>query len=109
MFNLTKQERQVVLFLIIAALAGSGINYLVKKYSSVKVVAYFNQDISRVNLNRADKEALMGAWGIGEKLAGRIIEYRKKQGSFRDIEELKNIKGISGSKYEAIKEYFYLE
>lgn len=109
MFNLTHEERKVILFLISVALIGIGINFLQKKYSQVKVVSYISQDINKVNLNRADKEMLLGIWGIGEKLAERIIEYRQKQGDFKEIEELQNIKGISKSKYEAIKDYFSVE
>lgn len=109
MFSLTRQERQVILFLITVALVGIGINFLVKRYSQIKVIRYLNQDISRFDLNKADKEMLIGVSGIGEKLAQRIIEYRRQQGDFRNIEELRNIKGISSSKYEAIKDYFFVE
>lgn len=109
MLNLTPQERQVILFLIIVALIGIGINFLGKRYSQVKVIAYLNQDIGKINLNKADKDMLMGVSGIGEKIAERIIEYRERHIKFKYIEELKDIKGISESKYEAIKEYFYLE
>lgn len=109
MFNLTLQERQVILFLIAVALAGTGINFLTKRYSQVKVIACINQDAGRVDLNKADKETLMGVSGVGEKLAQRIIEYRQDRGGFKAQEELKNIKGIGKSKYEAIKEYFVVE
>jgi len=106
---LTHQERQVILFLIIITLIGIGINFLGKRYSQVKIIACLHQNLGKINLNKADKDMLMGVSGIGEKTAQRIIEYRQKQGSFEDIEELKNIKGISINKYEVIKEYFYLE
>lgn len=106
---LTHQERQVILFLIIVALIGIGINFLGKRYSKVEVIAYLSQEIGKVNLNKADKDMLMGVSGIGEKIAQRIIEYRERHIKFKYIEELKDIKGIGESKYEAIKEYFYLE
>lgn len=106
---LTQEERKVILFLIIVALIGIGINFLVKKYSKLEIVNYLNQDISKLNLNKANKEMLIGIKGIGEKLAQRIIEYRNKYDDFKSIEELRNIKGISNSKYEAIKEYFFVE
>ncbi len=109
MLNLTPQERQVILFLIILLLSGIGIDFLGKRYSRFKAVAYINQDIGRIDLNKADKEALIGIAGIGEKLARRIIEYRRQQGSLSGIEELKNIKGLKGNKYEAIKDYFVIE
>lgn len=109
MLNLTKQERQVILFLIIVALVGIGINFLVKRYSQSKVIAYLNHDINKVNLNNADKAMLMSVPGIGEILACRIIEYRRLKDDFKDMEELKNIKGIGKFKYDSIKDYFLIE
>ena len=109
MFNLTREERQVVLFLIAVALAGRGIDFLANKYLPVKTIARFNQDLGKINLNSADKDLLMSVPGIGEKLSKRIIEYRDKQTSFGSIEELKNIKGITESKYEKIKNYLIVK
>lgn len=109
MFNLTQEERQVVLFLIAVALAGLGIDFLTNKYLPVKTVAGLTQELGKINLNSADKDMLMSVPGIGEKLAQRIIEYRDKQISFGSLEELKHIKGISESKYEKIKDYVIVE
>lgn len=109
MFNLTREERQVVLFLITVALAGRGIDFLANKYLPVRTIAGFNQNLGKINLNSADKDLLMSLPGIGEKLSQRIIEYRDKQTIFGSPEELKNIKGISESKYEKIKEYLIVE
>ncbi|MBU3958669.1 MAG: helix-hairpin-helix domain-containing protein [Candidatus Omnitrophica bacterium] len=108
MFNLTPQERQVILFLTSAILLGIGINFLVKRCSHVKFIAYLNQDIGKADLNKADKEVLIGIPGIGEKMACRIIEYRREHGGFKDREELKKIKGIGNSKYKSLKDYFFL-
>ncbi len=56
-----------------------------------------------VNINRGSMEALMLLDGIGEKTAQKIIDYRKSQGGFKSIEELKNVPGIGDKKYEQIK------
>lgn len=106
MINLTQDERRAVLFLIAIALAGLTANFLVKKYSPSKNIASFSQDIGKINLNTADKNLLISAPGIGEKLAGRIIEYRQRQQNFYSKEELKNIKGITNYRYEKIKDLF---
>ncbi|MFA5410875.1 MAG: helix-hairpin-helix domain-containing protein [Candidatus Omnitrophota bacterium] len=105
-FSLTPQERRVVLFLTGIALLGIGADFLLKKYFPGKAVSSLSCDIGKVDLNSADKELLMEVPGIGDKLAGRIIEYRKKQEAFYSIEELKNIKGIGNYKYERIKDAF---
>ncbi|MBL7196768.1 MAG: helix-hairpin-helix domain-containing protein [Candidatus Omnitrophica bacterium] len=109
LISLTRQERQVILFLIVIALLGLGINFLTKHFSQIRVIGYISQDIGKINLNQADKEALIDISGIGTKLAQRIIDYRQQKGWFRNITELKKIKGISESKYEAIKDYFIVD
>ena len=105
----TRQERQVILFLIIVALLGLGINFLAKHYSQIRVIGYVNQDIGKISLNQAEKDTLIDVPGIGAKLAQRIVDYRKQNGDFRNIAELKNIKGIGASKYEAVKDYFIVD
>jgi len=108
MFSLTRQERGVVLFLLALALAGLGINFLVKRYAAVKAFVCVTPRMGKVNLNETDKQTLIGIPGIGEKLAQRIIEYRSQQGGFQEIEELKKIKGITGYRYEKIKDLLYI-
>jgi competence protein ComEA len=49
-----------------------------------------------ININTADKETLMSVIkGVGEKKAEAIIAYRKENGSFKSIDDLANVKGIS--------------
>lgn len=105
MFNLTREEQQVLLFLIAVTSVGAGINFLVNRYLPVKTLAGFSQDFGKIDLNSADKDMLMSVPGIGEKLAQHIIEYRDKQTTFGELEELKNIKGITESRYEKMKDY----
>lgn len=108
MLNFSKQEQQVILFLAIVSLAGLGIDYSRKNFSSSKIIACINRDVTKIDLNQADKSTLMSLRGIGEKIAGRILEYRRLQGGFSNIEELKSIKGITNTKYEKIKDEFVI-
>lgn len=48
----------------------------------------------KININKATKAELSQLTGIGEKYAERIIEYRNKNGNFKKIEDLLNVKGI---------------
>jgi len=109
MFSLTRQERQVILFLIAAALIGMGIDFLCKINSDKQIIAHITEDLAKIDLNSADKDLLMSVSGIGTKIAERITEYRKQQGAFQDLAELKNIKGITGYRYEKIKDYFTIK
>jgi len=59
---------------------------------------------SEVSLNTASKEELTALPGIGESKADDIINYRNSNGGFKDIEELKNIKGIGDAIFDKIKD-----
>lgn len=48
----------------------------------------------KIDINNATKAELSQLVGIGEKYAERIIEYRKKNGNFKKVEDLLNVKGI---------------
>lgn len=57
-----------------------------------------------ININTASKEELDKLTGIGPAMAERIIEYREKNGGFRDVNEIKLVSGIGEKLYEKIKE-----
>lgn len=57
-----------------------------------------------INLNTATEAELETLTGIGVSTAKKIIDYRKKNGKFKSIEEIKNVSGIGDAKYAAIKE-----
>ena len=56
-----------------------------------------------VNLNTATKDELVALPGIGPAKAQAILDYRSKNGAFKSIEELKDVKGIGAKRYEKIK------
>jgi comEA protein len=47
-----------------------------------------------VNINTATKEELMSLKGVREKRAQEIIDYRKKNGNFKSIDDLEKVPGI---------------
>lgn len=57
-----------------------------------------------VNINIASMEDLMTLPGIGESKAKSIITYREENGTFKSIEELKNIVGIKEGVYQKISD-----
>lgn len=58
----------------------------------------------KVNINTADKQELQKLTGIGEKKAEQIIAYRQQKGSFKKIEELKEVSGIGDKTFAAFKD-----
>ncbi|MFH0855688.1 MAG: helix-hairpin-helix domain-containing protein [Candidatus Omnitrophota bacterium] len=109
MINLTQEERKVILFLAAVAVLGVAVNFAAKQLGGVKAIACFSEDLGKVDLNHADKKVLLGISGIGDKLAQRIIDYRDKRAGFNGLDELKDIRGITDSKFTRIKEYLIVK
>ncbi len=63
-----------------------------------------NSNNTIININTANETELEELPGIGASIAGRIIEYRNKNGKFKSIEDIKNVTGIGDSKFEKIKD-----
>ncbi len=78
-------------------------------YVDSTVVNSFGQRVSKkvssgpININRATLRQLDALDGIGPVIAGRIIEYRKKNGSFLTIDDLQKVSGIGAAKFAQIK------
>ena len=56
-----------------------------------------------INLNTATAAQIATLPGIGEKTAERIIEYREKNGGFKKVEDLMNVKGIGEKSFLKLK------
>ncbi len=56
-----------------------------------------------INLNTASAADLGNLPGIGAKMAERIVEYRQKNGPFKKIEDLMNVKGIGEKNFLKLK------
>ncbi len=56
-----------------------------------------------VNINTAPAEQLESLPGVGPKTAARIVEYRQKNGGFKKVEELMNVRGIGEKAFLKIK------
>lgn len=58
----------------------------------------------KININTAMESELEEIPGVGESTAKKIIEYRKNNGKFKEIKDIKNVSGIGDSKFENMKE-----
>lgn len=59
---------------------------------------------SKININTATQSELETLPGIGPSTATKIINYRKENGKFNSIEDIKKVKGIGDSKFSQIKD-----
>ncbi len=92
---------------IIKPVGGDGKIYSAPRVSggSEKTV----EEIPKINVNTATRSELTQLPGIGEKLAGMIIEYREKNGAFLSAQDVMKVSGIGQATYDKIKDLITTE
>ena len=74
---------------------------------AVLLLASFCQPVlagkGKININNASKKELTTLQGVGDKIADRIIEYRKAH-PFKKIEDLTEVKGIGQKVFDKNKD-----
>lgn len=69
----------------------------------VALFAWAGIALAAVNINSATKEQLETLDGIGPVKAQAIIDYRKKNGPFRTLEDLKKVDGIGDATFDKVR------
>jgi len=72
--------------------------YLSKNFGPAKAAA------QKVNVNKASAEELAKTLAISQENAGAIVQYRAKNGNFKNLDALKSVPGIDGKKIEEKKD-----
>jgi competence protein ComEA len=67
------------------------------------LLAYSGVALAVVNINSASQKQLEELPGIGPAKAKAIMDYRKKNGPFKSVEDIKKVDGIGDATYEQIK------
>jgi competence protein ComEA len=105
--KLTKEEKTILLTIVIAAVIGLLINFFMSYNKKIEIKAK-SEDVLMVNINTATAADFDKLPGIGRTLAERIVKEREKKGGFKAVEELKGIKGITAKRFEQMKKYIII-
>lgn len=69
----------------------------------VTVFAMMSVAFAAVNINTATLEELETLPNIGPVKAKAILDYRKANGNFKSVEDIKNVKGIGDVSFDKLK------
>ncbi|MBP9853392.1 MAG: helix-hairpin-helix domain-containing protein [Candidatus Omnitrophica bacterium] len=108
MFILTKNETIVLAVFAVVICLGSIFHMLIKK---APVLTHFTNQSGtglvhhKIDINTADKVELESVPYIGDYTASAILEYRLKNGAFKNLEQLKMIRGIRENNFKRFQPY----
>ena len=91
--------RSTVMAVAVLLAIGRGAPTEARGWQDAKVAAA----VATVNLNTATQVDLEKLPGIGPAMAKAILDYRLKNGGFKKIEELMNVKGIGEKAFLKLK------
>lgn len=86
--------------LVLSVVLGFALSFLLY----VQVQADQKVSGKKININKASLTELQKLPRIGEKVAQRIIDFRKENGKFKKIEEIMKVKGIGEKVFNRIKD-----
>lgn len=84
-------------------------NYVTTGSSGVSSNSSNATQTLKININTASVDDFSKIPGIGSSIASRIVEYRKENGKFSTVEDIKNVSGIGDAKFNNIKNYIYVK
>jgi len=84
--------------------AGPGIEVISDSGGSILGVSQNSGAQKKVNINSASEAELDTLPGVGKETAKTIIEFRDKNGEFKDIKDIMKIQGIKESRFNSIKD-----
>ena len=111
---LTTQEKKVLLFAFSCLFVGIVASWYFKSHPKSMTVPLNLKErtlMSKepIDINIADFNQLNSISGIGPTLAEAILDYRKNNGPFQEINDLLKVKGIGKKKLEKIETHILIK
>ena len=100
----TESEQVSLAISTLGSVAGTSTHGQTKQNPSEKSTSEATTSSGKISINNASKSQLETLPKIGPALAERIINYRKTNGSFKNVGEIKNVKGIGDKTFENFKD-----
>ena len=72
------------------------------EYAASEIPGSLRGGDGKININTATRAELMDLPGIGEVLAGRIVDYRNRYGNYTRIDDIMRVSGIGEKRFETI-------
>lgn len=103
---MNNKEKNILLIILIALLCAATGKIIYTIHTQVVFTNNTDKTLLnklKINLNTASVKTLCLLPGIGEKRAQKIIEYRKLNNGFSNIDEITKVKGIGKKRLEKMK------
>jgi competence protein ComEA len=97
--------RVLLAFLVFLSLAAAPALAQTPGASTSKTGKSAGAPSSPINLNTATQAQLESLPGVGPAAAKRILEFRQKNGNFKKLEDLMNVKGFGEKNFLKLKPY----
>lgn len=69
------------------------------------IVTYLTKNFGRINVNKAPAEEIVSGIGFSAGEAAAIVQFREKNGEFKDWKDLKKVDGLDAAKVDAKKDH----
>lgn len=80
-----------------------------REFTPYSKPSYQKPQQKAIDINTADTTAFQSLYGIGSKLAARIVNFRSKLGGFYSIEQVGETYGLPDSTFQSIKPFLKLQ
>ncbi len=99
---MNKKELIALILLVLILVTLNVVNYIKRENLKKNYAVLVEEVLVQISINDADISELENLPGIGPSLAKKIVEYREANGNFKNLEDLKKVKGIGDKLFQKI-------